>query len=61
MNVGMWECGNGENVMNVENECGNVEVWRMKMPDMPIVSLNKRVLLPKATYARLFHLSTNGP
>ena len=50
MNVGNVEneCG------NVKNECGNVRVWRMKMPDMPIISLSKRVLLPTGNLLKIF-------
>ena len=42
------------NVENVENEWGNVTVWRMKMPDMPMISLNKRVLLPTGNLLKIF-------
>jgi hypothetical protein len=46
--------GNVGNVENVENEWGNVTVWRMKMPDMPMISLNKRVLLPTGNLLKIF-------
>jgi hypothetical protein len=42
------------NVGSVENECGNVTVWRMKMPDMPMISLKKRVLLPTGNLLKIF-------